>query len=113
MISQVCESVYLPIDNQSYSYCINVPSNYTNYWYESNVVWAGVNGTTVYFNSGGSGQLCYDSNVNLYQGPLTQNTAESSNVVYSQMYTAPSSNTANPYDCYNWAPAELYQNFQT
>ncbi|GAB6947810.1 hypothetical protein JCM16161A_19400 [Vulcanisaeta sp. JCM 16161] len=59
------------------------------------------------FYPGGSGQFLYNSNpshVNLYQGPLTANAAESSNVNYTQMYTPPP-NTCTLY--------ELYQDFQT
>ncbi|WP_291765801.1 hypothetical protein [Caldivirga sp. UBA161] len=103
----------VPTNGYTYSQCIPIPTQYTNHWYESNVVWAGVDGSTVYFNTGGLGQICYDSNVNLYQGPLVDNTAESSNVAHSQMYTVQPVNTENPYDCYSWAPAQLYQGFQT
>lgn len=56
------------------------------------------------FYPGGSGQFFYNSNVNLYQGPLAANAAESSNVNYTQMYTPPP-NTCTLY--------ELYQDFQT
>ncbi|GAB6944958.1 hypothetical protein JCM14467A_17400 [Vulcanisaeta sp. JCM 14467] len=112
LISEVCEEVEIPIAYEVYDTlytCISIPSQYTNRWYRSNVVWAGVsllypNETLVRgfvnFNPGGSGEFQFCSNVNLYQGPLANNTLEGSNVIYTQMYNQ--GTTCN-----------MYQDFQT
>ena len=103
LISEVCEEVEIPIAYETYdtfSQCISIPSQYSNYWYRSNVVWAGANGGIVYFNSGGSGYFQFCSNVTLYQGPLADNTAEGSNVAYTQMYN-------------QGTTCGMYQDFQT
>ncbi|GAB6944372.1 hypothetical protein JCM14467A_11540 [Vulcanisaeta sp. JCM 14467] len=100
LISQVCEYVYLPTNGQTYSKCISIPSQYTNRWYRSNVVWAGANYTTVYFNPFGTGEFQFCSNVNLYQGSLVDNTAENSNVIYTPMYD-------------QGTTCSMYQDFQT
>lgn len=104
LINKVCESMYVPSGGQTYSYCTSIPSQYSNYWYNFNVVWAGAGGGSVYFNPGGSGQFLYISNVVLYQGPLADNTGENSNVSYTQMYILPP---------ILWILYQLYQNFQT
>ncbi|GAB6943755.1 hypothetical protein [Vulcanisaeta sp. JCM 14467] len=52
------------------------------------------------FNPGGSGYFQFCSNVDLYQGPLANNTVEGSNVVYTQMYD-------------QGTTCGMYQDFQT
>ena len=103
LISYVYEYAYIPVNGgEYYQWYIPIPSQYSNYWYRSNVVWAGIDEDTVYFNPGGSGQFFYSSSGVLSSGPLANNTAESSNVAYTQMMQAP------PYTGY-----QLYQDFQT
>ncbi|MGC8608174.1 MAG: hypothetical protein ACP5L5_11515 [Vulcanisaeta sp.] len=101
LISQIYEEVYVPTNGKFYTLFINIQSQYTNRWYRSNVNWGGgANGGSVTFNSGGSGQIYYCSNVNLYQGSLAQNAGESSNVAYTQMYD-------------QGTTCSMYQDFQT
>ena len=87
-ISQVYEYLYIPTNGgEYYQQYIPIPSQYTNYWYRSNVNWGGSpGGGSVTFYPGGSGQIFYNSNVNLYQGPLAANAAENSTAMYTQMY---------------------------
>ncbi len=114
LISSISEGVYVPSVGE-WTSTINVNPEYTNRWFRSNVVWAGDNYTTVIFNSGGSGTFYYCSNLPLYQGPLAQNTAENSNVKYTQIYTVPISPypypPSSPWICLSYE--EVYQGFQT
>ncbi|BDR93201.1 hypothetical protein [Vulcanisaeta souniana] len=98
-VSSVYEGLYVP-GYGSWGISISISSSCTNHWFRSNVVWAGANGGSVTFYSGGSGVFYYCSNVDLYQGPLADNTAESSNVIYTQMYN-------------QGTTCSMYQDFQT
>lgn len=100
MISYVYEQVSVPNTNGPWTYVWNIPSQYSDYWFPSNVVWAGADVSYVIFNSGGSGTFYYCSGVNLYQGTLANNTAENSNVQYTQMFN-------------QYTTCDMYQDFQT
>ena len=102
IIVSICEEVQTaPPNYATYWNCINIPSQYTNKWFRSNVIWAGSpNGGYVAFYPGaGKFQFCSNS-VPLYQGPLAANAAESSNVAYTQMYN-------------QGTTCSMYQDFQT
>ncbi|WP_243675764.1 hypothetical protein [Vulcanisaeta distributa] len=114
LISSISAGLYIP-NKGGWVGSISVPSQHTNRWYRSNVVWAGANSGSVTFNSGGSGTFYYCSNLPLYQGPLAQNTAENSNVQYTQIYTVPINPypypPSSPWTCISYE--EVYQGFQT